>query len=753
MRARCGQLRPYARGLFCAVALCVHASAGASAASTTKCTPVSPPGYAQRVAAVTRSSRDVWGDRLLAAPGGPTYERSRQLLAPLLYATKEKHRPMTSSGVYYLPLAYPTGVKPPLTVALAVADGSEIISRHNTGYSVALDVGPTGDERYGSCLARTQTATLADGYLPIVSTSYTDSAGVSYEQEAFAGRVPGAESIVTLIRLSIDASASSTGSVVRFDTQWPERLLVDEATPLQVAPGATAVVYAAWLNKVPLLHPINLTERLYDRARAAVVDYWNGRLARGATYTVPDEQVMNAQRAILIQQLIHGWRYSVGNLYEELSFAEALDTAVVMGEYGFGDDIEAILRISIDRLRTVPARFTSWRAGALLLAEAAYFELYRNKRFVNRNAAGLAAIVARLASRQIESGPAAGRLQPEPLSSDLHGAVDAFPAQVVAWQGLNAIARVWRATGHRAQARKATALADTLEAALRAVVRDVAVQMPDGSYFVPATLSVRIAPYQRIPATRRGSYWNLVMPYAFASGFFPPNKAAAQGILHYLLNHAGSFLGVVRSDAHVLYGEDPGTGLNQVYGLNVSRFLADNDQPDRLVLSLYGMLAVAMTPDTFVSGEAISATPLGTAHYRTMYMPPNLGANSTFLETLLLTLIHEVRAHGLPIGLDLAFATPRGWLADGGVISVSRARTAMGPLSYSIARDGTKVRIRVAAPRSARVRMRLRLPSDDTLRRITMGTARIPFNAATSTFVIPHGRAPVELVATIAARA
>ena len=49
---------------------------------------------------------------------------------------------------------------------------------------------------------------------------------------------------------------------------------------------------------------------------------------------------------------------------------------------------------------------------------------------------------------------------------------------------------------------------------------------------------------------------------------------------------------------------------NQVYGLNVARFLADNDRPDQLVLSLYGQLAAGMTPGTFVAGEAASVRPL-----------------------------------------------------------------------------------------------------------------------------------------------
>ena len=43
---------------------------------------------------------------------------------------------------------------------------------------------------------------------------------------------------------------------------------------------------------------------------------------------------MDAQRSLLIQDLALTWRYSVGNQYEEFSFAEALDAAEVMAEYG-----------------------------------------------------------------------------------------------------------------------------------------------------------------------------------------------------------------------------------------------------------------------------------------------------------------------------------------------------------------------------------------------------------------------------------
>ncbi len=169
-------------------------------------------------------------------------------------------------------------------------------------------------------------------------------------------------------------------------------------------------------------------------------------------------------------------------------------------------------------------------------------------------------------------------------------------------------------------------------------------------------------PFDRLTASREGSYWNLVMPYALASGLVPPHGAEADGLLRYLLGHGSRLLGVVRAKAEALYGNRPYpvSGIDQVYGLNVSRFLADNDQPDQLVLSLYGTLAAAMTPDTYVSGESSTVAPLGGAPYRTMYLPPNLGGNATFLETLRLMLVHETRGPaGAPRGLELAFSTPR----------------------------------------------------------------------------------------------
>ena len=242
------------------------------------------------------------------------------------------------------------------------------------------------------------------------------------------------------------------------------------------------------------------------------------------------------------------------------------------------------------------------------------------------------------------------------------------------------------------------------------------------------------------------------MPYAFASGFFKPGSGEAKGILRYLSLHGSRIAGVTRADAHIAYGRNiVGDGLGEVYVLNQSRFLADNDQPDQLTLTLYGMLAAGMTRDTFVSGEAVSLLPVGTAYYRTMYMPPNLGANSSFLETLKLLLVHERRGpRGAPRGLDLAFATPRAWLVDGATIEVKRMRTSFGPLSFSLERTGKTIRIDVSSPKAPEpARLRLRLPAGAHLLRVRLGARRLHVDRRTMTLTLPARAGRLHLVATL----
>jgi hypothetical protein len=154
------------------------------------------------------------------------------------------------------------------------------------------------------------------------------------------------------------------------------------------------------------------------------------------------------------------------------------------------------------------------------------------------------------------------------------------------------------------------------------------------------------------------------------------------------------------------------TGSDDVYGTNVVRFLADNHQYGQLQLSLYGKLGAGMTQNTFVSGEGATIQPVPGQYYRVMHRPPNSANNAMFLEALRLMLVHETAD-----GLELAYSTPRSWLAPGKRIAVRRLQTSFGPLSYSLDATASKVRVRVDVPPrlTGPLLLRLRLPAGERL--------------------------------------
>ena len=119
--------------------------------------------HTNRVERALRTRHDLWGNQLLSAPDGPSYEAARRLLPPLLYARAPGKKALTESGVYYVPFGQPLGARGAGSVALHVADGSQVIAERVGGRRLTIFVGAKGRERYGSCLARLGSARLAAG--------------------------------------------------------------------------------------------------------------------------------------------------------------------------------------------------------------------------------------------------------------------------------------------------------------------------------------------------------------------------------------------------------------------------------------------------------------------------------------------------------------------------------------------------------------------------------------------------------------
>ena len=221
-----------------------------------------------------------------------------------------------------------------------------------------------------------------------------------------------------------------------------------------------------------------------------------------------------------------------------------------------------------------------------------------------------------------------------------------------------------------------------------------------------------------------------------------------------MLSHGSRFLGLVRFSPHTGV-KNPGyqaPGSDDVYGTGVARFLADNDLPDQLDLSLYGKLGAGMTPETFVAGEGSTIAPAPGEYYRFMHRPPNSGNNAFFLEALRLTLVNETTdANDVPRGLELAFATPRAWLRSGR-IAVNRAPTSFGQLSYSIDAREPAIRVRVNVPKRnppETLRLRLRLPDGERITGVGARRPRLPRpRAGQETIDLSGLRGRLDLVVT-----
>jgi hypothetical protein len=733
-----------------AVVLGVTASSGRAGRADVSCAPAeAPPGYTASVARAVASNRDVWGEALLRAPGGPTLAAASRRLAPLTQGLQWEGRPLTASGVYYLPFSFPFTSHGSTVFALHAADGSQIFTRRFDGPSLTVDVG-SGSERYGSCSARLRPARLADGWLPILDTAYTDANGVRYAQESFVGRVngkAGTRSVISFVRLVIDARTARADAMVRLvpsehlAASGSDRLSLGRGTRLivsrgarlaggvaafRVRAGARTTIYAEWLHAPSVAPHVRASAATYRRARRTVVAFWRSKLAAGAAIHVPEPAVQDAVDGVLTQVIAYGWRYSIGNPYEELSYEESLDSAEVAAELGYAPVAKSILRLALERMRLRPWRFTASRGAHILSTAALYVRLTGDRAFLRSATPELAHLVDRIAGRQGEGGS----LLPEPLSTDLENRdVDSVSGQVEAVEGLRALARVWSSAGDAAQAARARTLAESIDQALRPAVTRASVRLPDGSLFVPDQLPQR--PFQRITASKDGSYWNLIMPSVFASGWFPPRSPTTAGILRYLLGHGSRLLGLPRTYAHSVYGPAPGAGVAPVYELGLSRFLAAEDKPGLLDVSLYGLLAAGMAQGTYVSGEAVSLLPVKGAYDRAMFMPPNTGANASFLGTVREALVHErLGPGGVPTGVDLAFSTPRAWLAPGKRVEVKGMPTSFGDVSYSLVRRGATIEGRLVLPVECRCRLRLRVPSGKRVVSATVGGSPVAVNSA-----------------------
>ena len=140
--------------------------------------------------------------------------------------------------------------------------------------------------------------------------------------------------------------------------------------------------------------PFILDEDSYVAARQALATFWARKLPAARRSTCPSGVSNNAARSLEIQNLALAWRYSAGNGYHSHVFTpEVVDTAGVMGEYGFQDVNRASLDVASWRKLVLDRELADGRAAA---RHRPLLRLFHDDAYLDKHTSRLASYVTRL---------------------------------------------------------------------------------------------------------------------------------------------------------------------------------------------------------------------------------------------------------------------------------------------------------------------------------------------------------------------
>ena len=660
------------------------------------------------------SKLDLWGEAAMRQANGPSYEFFEKLLPPPRYVNAD-------FKCYPIVLSAPNSrVK-----ARLISDGSGINLRGGArswtdiGTPVVFRVGP--DEfTFGAIADRLSEPTLVEGYLPITEIRYLHNSPMQsegmvpidqkpiertpeiYRLEAFASTDPQwADNCVIFVKFSL-AQGTNGFITAQIDAKSPVKFAEDKLTDAQGQILASAdkswrwerqglrarlnsnnsAVLAVSTKPLPAATQLTVTAAEYTRQRDACAATWKNILAQGMNVETPEPYVNNAWRHLICQnfQLINGDRmhYSAGNQYNQLYEAEGSDAALAFMVWGYQRDMRRLMVPLFDFTRK---GLEFHQAGFKLLNLCQYYWHTRDAAAVEELRPRWEKEARRLADNRTGEH---GLFPKEQYCGDIHTPVQSINVNTKAWRALRDLSTVLRAVGEQAQAdRYANVAREFRQTVLAAIEKSARREITPP--FVPVALYDNEPIHDPICEVRIGSYWNIIIGYTIASGIFPVGSEQENWIPRYLEQHGGLCMGMLRaggSQFNFWTGRDR---INPLYGTRYTLDTLRRDDPERALVSLYGMLAQGFTRNTFICGEGCSLPPMD-ERGRISYCPPNSAANAHFLSMLRYTLVQDwdLDDDGQPETLRLLFATPKRWLNDGQTIKVERAPTAFGEVSMKI---------------------------------------------------------------------
>ncbi len=663
---------------------------------------------------VLNSKKDVWGEAGMNQPNGASYEFFAPLLPPPRYVNADFH-------YYPIVLSAPrSNVK-----ARLISNGSGINinggvrSWRDVGTPVIFRVGP--DEfLFGSLPDRLSEPVLEEGWLPIPQICYTHRTPIQsegevpldqkkqvsisevYRLEAFAGT----DSILSkkgIVFVKFDLKEGNNGYIAVdfrdnkgltfenselknserkvlavFDGQWKQDGHLIKAR-LQ---NGTAATLAILTEPIDRSSGFSVDNRTYELQKEACIRTWKKLLAPAMLIETPEPLVNNVYKNSLCQifQLINDNKinYSAGNQYEKIYEAEGSDATMALLTSGFAKDVRKLIEPLFDFTRKgLELHHASFKIGNL----CQYYWQTRDQAVINELRPKWEKEIGILDTSRKGAN---GLYPPEQYCGDIHTFVQSMNVNANGWRAMRDMGAVLKVSGDSAEA---TYLEKEAGIFRRIVLKAVNNSKSDETEppFIPIALNGGEPVHDPILHSRIGSYWNIIIGYTIRSGIFPPDSKEASWIPRYQEQHGGLFMGMVKSGGGYFNFWTGDQRVNPLYGTRYALDALRRDDPERALVSFYGMLAQGITRNTFVGGEASSIQPVDDKG-RDFYCPPNSAASAHVISMLRNLLIQDwdLDDDGIPETLRLAFGTPRRWLEDGKTIKVKQAPTAFGPISYTI---------------------------------------------------------------------
>jgi len=656
------------------------------------------------------SGHDLWGEAAMAQPNGPSYEFFEPLLVPLRYVHADFR-------YYPLVLSAPRAK----TKARLISNGSGVNLRGGSrswkeiGTPIVFRVGP--DEfRFGDLRERVSIPELAEGWMPIYSITYrhpspsgpesmtpidqqpSKKEAETYRLEAFVSTDPAlAENALVCVQFSLIAGANGLvtvqvdpggegqfangtiknqkgETVALLDDTWKwER----QGAHAALTPGKTATL--AIVTKPLADNALTFDGRSYEKHREGTVRHWKEIIGRAMNVEVPEPRLNQAWKNLIAQNfmLANGDRmlYSAGNQYEALYEMEGSDAALAMMAWGYANEARELFVPLLDFTRQ---GLENHQAGQKINDVVRYWWQTRDTAWVKEMRPRLEKEFNRIISNRNAS---TGLLPKERYCGDIATPVNSLSVEAKVVRALRDLPPVLRGVGEaefadRVMKAEAEIRPKILDAVMKSVRHDVSPP------FVPIALLDKESIHDPITATRIGSYWNLIISYVTASRIFPPGSPEEKWIPEYLEKHGGLCMGMIRAGgAQNNFWTGPDR-MNPLYGTRYSLDALRRDDPERALVSLYGMLAHGFTRNTLIAAEGNTLAPVDDGG-RFFYCPPNSAGNAHFLSMLRNLLVQDwdLEDDGEPETLRLLYGTSRRWLEDGKQIVVERAPTTFGPVS------------------------------------------------------------------------